>query len=172
MGLGSPPSQVLCDATTATLPLSGRFACRSLPDTLRASFVRGLPAGLVAWSKRPDSARAFGPPVPHSGYGVKETGGSPTFPSYPSEDLPRSQTPVVSYALAIAYPGLLPSGACKPSAFLARTPQRYPHVHDSTPCGAPARGLPSRYPQLPTAPGGEARGVATDLLARRESGRT
>ena len=26
--------------------------------------------------------------------------GSPTFPSYPSEDMPRSQTPVVSCALA------------------------------------------------------------------------
>ncbi len=30
----------------------------------------------------------------------KETSGSPTFPSYPSDDLPRSQTPVVSCALA------------------------------------------------------------------------
>src|SRR5881628_2021816 len=30
----------------------------------------------------------------------KETIGSPTFPSYPSDDMPRSQTPVVSCALA------------------------------------------------------------------------
>ena len=30
----------------------------------------------------------------------KETIGSPKFPSYPSEDMPRSQTPVVSCALA------------------------------------------------------------------------
>ena len=37
LGLGSPPSQVLCSATTTSLPVSGRFACRSLPDTLRAS---------------------------------------------------------------------------------------------------------------------------------------
>ena len=29
-----------------------------------------------------------------------ETGGPPKFPSYPSEDMPRSQTPVVSCALA------------------------------------------------------------------------
>jgi hypothetical protein len=48
-----------------------------------------------------------------------ETGGAPKFPSYPSEDMPRSQTPVVSCALAIPHPGLLPSGACKPSAFAA-----------------------------------------------------
>jgi hypothetical protein len=33
--------------------------------------------------------------------------------------MPRSQTPVVSCALAIPRPGLLPSGACKPSAFAA-----------------------------------------------------
>src|SRR6266581_7363200 len=37
LGLTSPPSPVLCAATTATLSLSGRFACRSLPDTLHAS---------------------------------------------------------------------------------------------------------------------------------------
>ena len=67
LGLTSPRSLVVCDATTATVSLSGRFACRSLPDTLRASGVRGLPAGLVAWSKPPHSARAFGHPVPRSG---------------------------------------------------------------------------------------------------------
>src|SRR6266446_3424646 len=32
---------------------------------------------------------------------------------------PLHQTPVVSYALAIPHPGLLPSGACTPSAFAA-----------------------------------------------------
>ena len=34
----------------------------------------------------------------------KETFGSPKFPSYPSEDMPRSQTPVVSCALACIAP--------------------------------------------------------------------
>jgi hypothetical protein len=156
LGLTSPPSPVLCDATTATVPLSGRFACRSLPDTLRAPLVRGVPEGLVAWSKRPDSARAFGHPVPQSGHVVKETGGSPKFPSSPCADMPRSQTPVVSYTLAIARLGLLPSSACKPSA-----------SHDDTHFGAPSRGLSPRYTRLRTAPCGEARGFATDLLARR-----
>ena len=51
-----------------------------------------------------------------------ETGGSPTFPRSPSEDLPRSQTPVVSSALAKTHRGLLSSGACKPSAFLSVPP--------------------------------------------------
>ena len=116
LGLSSPLSPVLCAATTATVSLSGHFACRSLPDTLRAPLVRGVPEGLVAWSKRPDHARAFGHPVPHSGPVVKETDGSPKFPSSPCEDMPRSQTPVVSCVLAIPHPGLLPSSACTPSA--------------------------------------------------------
>ena len=37
VGDGSPPSSVLCSAKTAIRPVSGRFARRSLPDTLRAS---------------------------------------------------------------------------------------------------------------------------------------
>src|SRR5713101_1780211 len=86
---------------------------------------------------------------------------SPTFPRSPSEDMPRSQTPVVSHALALSHPGLLPSGACPPSA-----------DHDSTHFGAPSRGLSPRYTRLRTAPYGEARGFAPDRLARRSSGRT
>src|SRR5712692_7579625 len=41
----------------------------------------------------------------------------------------------------------------------------FPPVHNSTPFGAPSRGLPSRYPRLRTAPYGEARGFTTDRLA-------
>ena len=52
----------------------------------------------------------------------KETDGSPKFPSYPYGGMPRSQTPVVSCPLALAHAGLLPSGACKPSAFLSVPP--------------------------------------------------
>jgi hypothetical protein len=114
----------------------------------------------------PGHARAFGRPVPLSGSVVKETGGSPTFPSSPSGPMPRSQTPVVSCALAIARPGLLPSGACKPSAFPLK-PEGYPAVHDYTHFGAHSRGLRPRYTRLRTAPYGEARGFATDRLARR-----
>jgi hypothetical protein len=68
---------------------------------------------------------------------------------------PLHQTPVVSCALAKAHPGLLPSGHCKPSA-----------DHDAIHFGAPSRGLRPRYTQLRTAPHGEARGFATDLLAQ------
>jgi hypothetical protein len=37
VGDGSPPSSVLCSAKTALRPVSGRFARRSLPDTLLAA---------------------------------------------------------------------------------------------------------------------------------------
>ena len=140
------------------LPLSGSFACRSFPDTLPASMVRGIPSGLVAWSKRPDSARAFGHPVPQSGNDIKETGGSPKFPSSPSEDMPRSQTPVVSCALAKAHPGLRPSGQWKPSAFPSYNLESDPLVHDDTHCGALSRGLHPRSLQLRASITGCARG--------------
>jgi hypothetical protein len=129
--------------------------------------VRGVPCGLVARAEAPDPARAFRHPVPHSGHVVKETSGSPKFPSYPCGCMPRSQTPVVSSTLALPRPGLLPSGACKPSAFPSIPPERYPLVHDYTHFGAQSRGLRPRYTRLRTAPCGEARGCATDRLARR-----
>ena len=47
----------------------------------------------------------------------KETNGSPEFPRQPCECMPWSLTPVVSCLLAIAYPGLPPSGFLRPSAF-------------------------------------------------------
>jgi len=50
----------------------------------------------------------------------KETFGSPKFPSYPYEYMPWSKTPVVSWILAIAYSGLLPSAQYKASAFSAK----------------------------------------------------
>jgi hypothetical protein len=117
VGLGSPPSLVLCAAKTATLPLSGRFARRSLPDTLPASVRSWCPLRAHDRVEAPDHARAFGRPVPSSGSVVKEIDGSPKFPSSPFGCMPRSQTPVVSRTLAKTRPGLLPSGACKPSAF-------------------------------------------------------
>jgi hypothetical protein len=55
----------------------------------------------------------------------KETGGSPEFPDYPSEHMPRSQTPVVSHPLAMARTGLLPSNGCTPSA-LGPVARSYP----------------------------------------------
>ena len=96
-----------------------RFVARSLiPCVLLA--VCGLPAGLMLCSKRPEHARAFAHPVPQSGMCVKEPEGSPTFPSFPCADMPRSQTPGVSCALALTHPELRPSGQGTPSAFPPR----------------------------------------------------
>ena len=53
--------------------------------------------GLV---EAPRSRQGFWSPGPPFRELCTETGGSPKFPSYPSEDMPRSQTPVVSCALA------------------------------------------------------------------------
>jgi hypothetical protein len=55
-------------------------------------------------------------PVTLPAVAPKETGGSPEFPVYPCEHMPRSQTPVVSRPLALARTGLLPSRSCILSA--------------------------------------------------------
>ncbi len=56
------------------------------------------------------------PVTPAPAFAPKETGGSPEFPDYPFDPMPRSQTPVVSRSLALARTGLLPSGHSMPSA--------------------------------------------------------
>ena len=117
LGLTSPLSSVLCAATTATSPSQGASLVARHPDTLPASMVCGVPEGLVTRGKLQATPGPLVTRSPHSGSVVKETDGSPTFPSSPSEDMPRSQTPVVSCTLAIAHTGLLPSGHWKPSAF-------------------------------------------------------
>jgi hypothetical protein len=123
VGLTSPPSQVLCAAKTASLSLSGRFACRSLPDTLPASVRLWCPLRARDRVEAPPSRQGLWSPGPLIREFGKETGGSPKFPSSPSGDMPRSQTPVVSCPLAIARSGLLPSGQWKPSAFPSILPK-------------------------------------------------
>ena len=103
----------------------------------------------------PRRRQGFGSPGPPIRGCHKEGDGSPTCPRAPCADMPRSQTPVVSYPLAKARRGLLPSGACTPSA-----------SHHSTLCGAPSRGRSPRDPRLHTSPYEDARGFAPDRLAR------
>jgi hypothetical protein len=143
-----------------TVPLGG-FACRS-PSRYLACFQRSSwPSRARDQGEAPRARQGLWSPGPPCRVWDQETGGSPTFPSSPWEDMPRSQTPVVSCARALPHSGLLPASACTPSA-----------SHDSTPFGAPSRGLPSCSTRLRTAPCGEARGVAPDLLARCSSGGT
>src|SRR5262245_39980491 len=82
------------------LPVSGRFPCRSLPDTAPASLRSWCPLRAHGLGEAPRLCQGLWSPGPPLREWCTETGGSPKFPSYPSEDMPRSQTPVVSCALA------------------------------------------------------------------------
>ena len=161
LGLTSPPSSVLCFTKTAPCPSRAASLVTRVPIPCVLPSVRGVPIGLVCGSKPPAHARAFGRPVPPFRELRKETGGSPKFPSYPWRYMPRSQTPVESRRLAKASPGLLPSGAKKPSAFPSARPEGYPDVHDHTDFGAPSRGLYPRSFQLHTPITGCARGISS-----------
>jgi hypothetical protein len=90
MGCGSPPSPILCSAKTATLPLSRHFAWRSRPDTLPASVRSWCPLWARARIEAPRSRQGFWSPGPPVRDCDKEIGGSPKFPSYPHEYMPRS----------------------------------------------------------------------------------
>ncbi len=73
---------------------------------------------LICRSRRPTDTRVLVVPVTRlPAVAPKETGGSPEFPVYPSEHMPRSQTPVVSCPLAVPQTGLLPSRRAMLSAF-------------------------------------------------------
>jgi hypothetical protein len=72
---------------------------------------------LDCWQRLPAFARMLFMPVTLiPAFAPKETGGSPEFPDYPFERMPRSQTPVVSRPLAMTRTGLLPSRQWKLSA--------------------------------------------------------
>ena len=127
--LGSPPFQLVgcahqpsarCCTTTASRPshTTSLVAGDVIPGLLPVFVFRLRLAN--GW-KPHVNARALVHPVPPRlpGNSGQENAGSPTFPSDRLDDMPRSQTPVVSWALAIACSGLQPSGACKPSAFSA-----------------------------------------------------
>ena len=71
VGLSSPPSPVLCSAKTAPCPSQDTSLVARVPIPCLFLCVRGVPLGLVVWSKLPNHARAFDHPVPHSGYGTR-----------------------------------------------------------------------------------------------------
>ena len=100
VGRGSPPSPGLCAAKTPPCPsrvasLGARFP---IPRLLHD--VRGVPMWAHDLGEAPRSRQGFWSPGPPFRELCVETGGSPTFPSDPSADMPRSQPPVVSCALA------------------------------------------------------------------------
>jgi len=120
LGLTSPPSLVLCSATTANCPsrCPVLLARSSIPCSPSFSCpVSGSPARRVLSSAETRCFPAGGTP---STFVYKEAIGSPKFPGYPFERMPRSSTPVVSCTLALAHPGLLPSVKMKTSAFTSK----------------------------------------------------
>ena len=136
LGLTSPLSSVLCAATTAILPVSGSFTCRSFPDTLPASVVRGVPDGLVIWSKPPDHARAFGHPVPHSGSLTRRQVALPS-----SRATPVNACPALRPRWCPAYSPSRTQDCCLPATGNRRRSSLYrlessPVVHDYTHFGA------------------------------------
>ena len=67
LGLGSPPSPVLCSAKTATLSVSRHFTCRSRPDTLPASVRSWYPPRARGLVEAPRPRQGLWSPGPHSG---------------------------------------------------------------------------------------------------------
>jgi hypothetical protein len=112
MGHGSPPSPVLCSAKTATLSLLGRFACRSLPDT--------LPATVRSWYPRRARRRGGSPPTTPGPLVTRSP--SPGLASRRQMALPRSRVP-----LGETCPALRPRWC--PASSLSRTQD----------CGLPVR---------------------------------
>ena len=88
VGLSSPPSQVLCSAKTARCPSQGTSLVARAPIPCLFLCVRGVPLGLVVWSKPPDYARAFGHPVPHSGRMARRQVALPSSRATPVETCP------------------------------------------------------------------------------------
>ena len=89
------------------LPVSGRFAWRSLPDTAPAALRAWCPFRAHGLGEAPRPCQGLWSPGPPLREWGTETGGAPKFPSYASEDMPRSQTPVVSCALACIAPRIV-----------------------------------------------------------------
>jgi hypothetical protein len=158
LGLTSPPSQVLCSATTATRPSRcPLLVARSPIPCLSLTFVSFLQArcrsGTIA-----STPGLLGLPVRLFRLIYKETSGSPKFPGYPFVCMPRSSTPVVSSVLALSYSGLLPSTCMRASAFPLDC-SRLSSVHNYTNFEAQSRGLLPRSPWLQTPVAGFARRV-------------
>src|SRR5262245_21636136 len=154
------------------LPLSGRCACRSLLDTGPASRVRGVPQRARDLMAAPRARQGLGSPGPPIRALCTKPGGPPKVPRDPSEDMPRSQTPVVSWALAciahrLAAVRRMPTVGCRldaAEAILLTTTLHIAGLHTAACLLAPSRFA---RPLL----GGHVE-FATARLARLEAGGT
>jgi len=156
LGLTSPPSSVLCSATTAICPSRWpSLVARPPIPCLSPSFVSFLQARWHSGTLAPTPG-LLGLPVRHFRLAHKETNGSPKFPGYPLELMPCSRTPVVNPILALTHEALLPSVHSTTSAF---PPNTLTVSHNETHFEALSHGLFSRSPWLRTPVTGFARKV-------------
>ena len=117
LGLGSPPSPVLCAAKTTPCPSRVASLVARFPIPCLLHGVRVVPRGLVAWWTPPGHARAFGRPVPRSGHGARRQVVLPSSRVTPLKTCPALRPRWCPAHSPLSHTGLLPSGACKPSAF-------------------------------------------------------
>jgi len=131
LGLTSPPSLVLCSATTAACP--SRCPVLSLVHRYLVCSVGSCPFfKLVAAQERLRQRPAcLVTRYAFSGLLSRRQVALPSSQATPFELMPCSSTPVVSCSLALACPGLLPSASLTASAFpsknwrLSYRPQLY-----------------------------------------------
>ena len=91
LGLHFPTLSGIMLGYDCLLPVSGRFTCRSRPNTLAAPLVCVPSAGSLAVGSCPPAPGLLVSRYPcSSGILNKETDGSLQFPSYPLECMPRS----------------------------------------------------------------------------------
>jgi len=170
VGLGAPPSPGRCSAQTARLSVAGHCACRSRPVTLSAAVRSCSP---LRAHERVEAARprqGLGAPGPQAGMLTRRQVALPRSPVTPLH-----ACPALRPRWCPQHSPLRAQDCCLPAPENRRRSPRYdlegePAVHDSTPGGAPSHGLRPRYTRLRTPPCGDARGCATDRLARRSSG--
>jgi hypothetical protein len=149
------------------LPVSGASLVARLPDTLPASIVRGFPHGLMIEWKHPTTPGLLITRSPSPGLWSRRQ------VALPSSQVPPLETcPALRPRWCPAHSPKRTQDCCLPVTGNRRLSPRYelegyPLDHDYTHCGAQSRGLRPRYTRLRTAPYGEARGFATDRLARR-----
>ena len=158
LGLGSPPSRLFQSFSRRyydplRLPLLPLGSLRLALDPRYLALSHFCSCRWPGGGDHPPAPGRFSIPVCLSRCSAQGDGGSLECPGYPYVCMPRSQTPVVSPRLAIASPGLLPSGMSRPSAL----PDSRPAIlsdHGNNIFGAQSRGLHTRYTWLQTHPYG------------------
>jgi hypothetical protein len=127
LGLGSPPSSVLCSAKTACCPSQGPslLARPPIPCLLPRFCVSRKSAGLAVRQKQPHQRQgswSAGTPTPPA-ISARRQQALPSSRVAPVSTCPALRPRWCPNDIAITPPGLLPSGINKPSAFPLQLPK-------------------------------------------------